>query len=105
MRVSIKLSWCELGQDLVDMLFLHFHWVSGASKVVLDFSVPHLLPVTVRVQNLTQLVIVIARDNFTHAFNVVEAFVWWLCQFDALVFRHHLVEAGHCQRDPICFSW
>ena len=56
------------------MLFLHFLWVSRPLKVVLDLIMTHLLLVTVRAENLMWLVIVVAMDNFTSAFNIIEAF-------------------------------
>ena len=56
------------------MLFLHFLWVSGSLKVVLNFIAPHLLLVTIKVQNLTQQVITVVTDKFTFTFNVIEAF-------------------------------
>ena len=72
--ISMKLGWCKFGKELVDLLFLNFLWIASALKVVFDFIVPHLLLVTVTVWNLTELVIVIAVDDFTFAFKIVEAF-------------------------------
>ena len=75
MGVSIQLSWCKLGEDLVDLLFLHLLWVLCLPKVVSDIIVPHLLSVTICVWNLMQSVIVMTMNNFASVvFNVIEAF-------------------------------
>ena len=75
MGISVKLRLCKLGWNLVDLLVLHFLWVSDSLKVVLCFIAPHLFAVTIAVQNSTQFVIVIMMDNFTFVFNIVEDFV------------------------------
>ena len=74
-RISIQFGWCQLGQNLVELLFLHFLCVLSPLKVVFGFAVPHLLSVTTSAQNLTQLGVVVMLDNLTFAFNIIEAFM------------------------------
>ena len=74
MRISIQLSWCKLGENSVDLLFLHFPWIVGAVQVILDFIVSQLLLVTITAQNLLNLVIMTTADDFSFTLNVIKTF-------------------------------
>ena len=57
MEVQVQLSWSKFGKNLIDLLFLHFLWIASEPRVIFDFTMSHLFPVTIAAQNLAQLAI------------------------------------------------
>ena len=93
-RVAIRiqlLSWWQLGQDLIDLLFLDFLWIPRLIEVIFDFIVPCLFPVATTAWNLMKLVIVTTVNCFG------------LADWQSGVWKQncHLVEAD--QWNLVCF--